>query len=80
MSSEVIEENKDEDNHEETKGGNSTSSVRLCRLPMARIKSIMKMDPEVQLASGEAVFLITRLTVRLIYICAYVQSSIKKYF
>ena len=39
------------------------SSVRSSRLPMSRIKSIMKMDPEVRLASQEAVVAITKAAV-----------------
>uniref|UniRef100_A0A1B6C1F2 Transcription factor CBF/NF-Y/archaeal histone domain-containing protein n=1 Tax=Clastoptera arizonana TaxID=38151 RepID=A0A1B6C1F2_9HEMI len=35
---------------------------RLSKLPLARIKSIMKTDPDVNLASQEAVFLISKAT------------------
>lgn len=39
-------------------------SEKLVKLPLSRIKSIIKMDPDVNLASQEAVFLITKSTVR----------------
>lgn len=37
--------------------------IRSTRLPLARIKSIMKMDPDVSLVNAEAVFLVTKATV-----------------
>nr|CAD7444591.1 unnamed protein product [Timema bartmani]CAD7456227.1 unnamed protein product [Timema tahoe] len=37
-------------------------SEKLLKLPLSRIKHIMKVDPEVSLASQEAVFLITKAT------------------
>ncbi|XP_022115500.2 DNA polymerase epsilon subunit 4 [Pieris rapae] len=36
--------------------------VRSTRLPMARIKNIMKMDPDVHIVNAEAVFLVTKAT------------------
>lgn len=50
-------ENMDDLNAEEEK------SEKLVKLPLSRIKSIIKMDPDVNLASQEAVFLITKATV-----------------
>lgn len=38
-------------------------SEKILRLPISRIKKIMKMDPDVGIASQEAVFLITKATV-----------------
>lgn len=42
--------------------------VRTTKLPMARIKNIMKMDPDVSVISGDAVFLVTKATVSFISI------------
>ncbi|CAK1604513.1 unnamed protein product [Parnassius mnemosyne] len=36
--------------------------VRNTKLPMARIKNIMKMDPDVSIVSADAVFLVTKAT------------------
>lgn len=38
-------------------------SVKSTRLPMSRIKNIMKMDPDVSIVNSEAVFLVTKATV-----------------
>jgi DNA polymerase epsilon subunit 4 len=48
---------QEEIEHEEEK------SERVLRLPLARVKHIMKIDPDVHFASQEAVFLITKSTV-----------------
>lgn len=37
---------------------------RLSRLPLARIKALMKTDPDVSLASQESVFIIAKATVK----------------
>lgn len=53
----------------EKKAPNSASKsevIRSTRLPMARIKNIMKMDPDVSVVSGDAVFLVTKATVSVI--------------
>lgn len=42
---------------------NEDRTEKLVRLPLARIRHIMKMDPEVHIASQEAVFLINKATV-----------------
>lgn len=39
-------------------------ATRPCQFTLSRIKTIMKMDPEVSLASKESVFLVTKATVR----------------
>ncbi|CAG9784857.1 unnamed protein product [Diatraea saccharalis] len=39
---------------------NKSEVIRSTRLPMARIKNIMKMDPDVNVISGDAVFLVTK--------------------
>lgn len=36
---------------------------KLTRLPLTRVKNIIKLDPDVNLASQEAVFLIAKATV-----------------
>lgn len=35
---------------------------RLCQLPLSRIKSIMKLDPELNLVSSDSVFLMSKVT------------------
>lgn len=37
---------------------------RLSKLPLARIKALMKTDPDVSLASQESVFIIAKATVK----------------
>ncbi|KAJ1522197.1 hypothetical protein ONE63_002505 [Megalurothrips usitatus] len=49
-------ENQDVQSAEEEK------TEKLVKLPLSRIKSIIKMDPDVNLASQEAVFLIAKCT------------------
>lgn len=39
------------------------TTEKLHRLPLARVKTLMKLDPDVHLASQEATFLITKATV-----------------
>lgn len=41
-------------------------SEKILRLPLSRVKKIMKMDPDVSIASQEAVFLITKATVKIV--------------
>ncbi|XP_062135647.1 DNA polymerase epsilon subunit 4 [Drosophila sulfurigaster albostrigata] len=46
-----------------TNGGKSAEhehEAKLTQLPMARIRNIMKLDPDLQIASNEAVFAVTR--------------------
>jgi len=52
-----VESAQDESEQEEEK------SEKVLRLPFSRVKHIMKIDPDVHLASQEAVFLITKSTV-----------------
>jgi len=52
-----VESAQDESEQEEEK------SEKILRLPFSRVKHIMKIDPDVHLASQEAVFLITKSTV-----------------
>lgn len=61
---------------EEEEGGQQTSPAagaaagsathnRVSKLPLARIKALMKTDPDVSLASQESVFIIAKATVRM---------------
>ncbi|XP_034480019.1 DNA polymerase epsilon subunit 4 [Drosophila innubila] len=65
--------NSASENHPESTGNepNKTTSngekpsdaepeAKLTHLPMARIRNIMKLDPDLQIASNEAVFAVTR--------------------
>ncbi|KAL0891889.1 hypothetical protein ABMA27_015144 [Loxostege sticticalis] len=57
--------NAEDQQSSEKKPANSASKsevIRSTRLPMARIKNIMKMDPDVSVVSGDAVFLVTKAT------------------
>ncbi|GAB0200716.1 DNA polymerase epsilon subunit 4 [Grus japonensis] len=47
---------------EEAAGAGPPGSVRLARLPLARVKALVKADPDVSLASQEAVFVLARAT------------------
>ena len=49
---------------EQSQDVNSEKTERLLKLPLTRIKSIMKMDPDVTLASQDAVIMIAKATVR----------------
>ncbi|XP_075061041.1 DNA polymerase epsilon subunit 4 isoform X1 [Mixophyes fleayi] len=40
------------------------ASQKLVKLPMSRVKALMKSDPDVSLASQESVFIICKATVR----------------
>ncbi|KAK7008170.1 DNA polymerase epsilon subunit 4 [Halocaridina rubra] len=68
-SSELLSENNEgevtEANIDDTGGGEAGEEEEKgngCKLPLARIKKIMKADPEVTLASQDAVFLVTKAT------------------
>ncbi|XP_072701436.1 DNA polymerase epsilon subunit 4 [Ciconia boyciana] len=43
-------------------GPPGTGPARLARLPLARVKALVKADPDVSLASQEAVFVLARAT------------------
>ncbi|XP_064626023.1 DNA polymerase epsilon subunit 4-like [Lineus longissimus] len=49
---------QNDDNHDQE----SNKSQKIVKLPLTRIKSIMKMDPDVTLASQDAVILIAKAT------------------
>ena len=42
---------------------NTSSAIRLTKLPQTRVRNIIKLDRDVTLASSEAVYLITKTTV-----------------
>ena len=54
---------------------------KLCQFPLARVKKIMKSDPEIPSISQEALFLITKSMVRSFIILKlnYLQTSISGY-
>ncbi|XP_059052525.1 DNA polymerase epsilon subunit 4 [Achroia grisella] len=54
--------NTEDQEPEEKRPQNKSEVIRSTRLPMARIKNIMKMDPDVSVVSGDAVFLVTKAT------------------
>ena len=43
--------------------GEETKVEKLVRFPITRVKHLVKMDPDVNLCSQEALFLITKTTV-----------------
>ncbi|CAH2229152.1 DNA polymerase epsilon subunit 4 [Pararge aegeria] len=43
-------------------GANKPEVLRTTKLPLARIKNIMKLDPDVSVVNAEAVFLVTKAT------------------
>jgi len=64
-----IEQNKsftEENSQEETNNavhGDEEQREKLVQLPLGRIKTIIKMDPDVSMVNQEAVFLITKSAV-----------------
>lgn len=54
----------EEKENQEVLNADEEKAEKLVKLPLSRIKSIIKMDPDVNLASQEAVFLIAKSTVR----------------
>ena len=61
---------------------NKESSSKLFRFPQGRIKSIMKLDPDVGMVNGEAIFLVNKAVEEFIQCLAvesfHVTSSTKK--
>uniref|UniRef100_A0AAZ1XMA1 DNA polymerase epsilon subunit 4 n=1 Tax=Oreochromis aureus TaxID=47969 RepID=A0AAZ1XMA1_OREAU len=51
-----------EDSGQQQTGPVTVSHSRLSKLPLARIKALMKTDPDVSLASQESVFIIAKAT------------------
>lgn len=54
---------KDAEHIQEENEQEEEKSEKILRLPFARVRHIMKIDPDVHHASQEAVFLITKSTV-----------------
>lgn len=54
----------EESTQQQTGPAAAVSHSRLSKLPLARIKALMKTDPDVSLASQESVFIIAKATVR----------------
>ncbi|XP_071201233.1 DNA polymerase epsilon subunit 4-like [Salvelinus alpinus] len=52
----------EEENNQFTGPVAAPSQNRLAKLPLSRIKALMKADPDVSLASQESVFIITKAT------------------
>ncbi|KAG5850805.1 DNA polymerase epsilon subunit 4 [Anguilla rostrata] len=59
---EEARENEAEEENNQQAGPISTSQSRLAKLPLSRIKALMKADPDVSLASQESVFIIAKAT------------------
>ncbi|KAJ8277390.1 hypothetical protein GJAV_G00074640 [Gymnothorax javanicus] len=55
-------DNEAEEENGQQAGTVSTSQSRLAKLPLSRIKALMKADPDVSLASQESVFIIAKAT------------------
>ncbi|XP_039270293.1 DNA polymerase epsilon subunit 4-like [Styela clava] len=65
MSEETVEVNESNDDIENTNDHtdqDGEKSEKLCRLPIARIKTLIKADQDVNIASQESVFLIAKAT------------------
>ena len=56
---------EEQTNQPESQVQTTEQSDRLLKLPMSRVKTIIKMDPEVTLASQEAVATLTKAAVRI---------------
>ena len=80
---------QDRSNIENSEEGNSADTpskeepTKLFRFPQGRIKSIMKLDPDVGMVNGEAIFLVNKAVEEFIQCLAaesyhYTQSSKKK--
>lgn len=72
-----VAEDEPRGNEPEEDGGNGQAGPttgaqqqhRLAKLPLSRIKTLMKADPDVSLASQESVFIIAKATVRHSHMC-----------
>lgn len=50
--------------------GSTTKPVKYVKLPLSRIKQIMKMDPDVVIVQQDAIFLVTKATVSVLFIAS----------
>ncbi|XP_044743571.1 DNA polymerase epsilon subunit 4 [Chrysoperla carnea] len=57
-----IEDEIEKPTAEQTPNEQTEHEQKLTKLPLARIKNIMKMDPDLNLTSQEAVFLVAKAT------------------
>ncbi|XP_017880226.1 DNA polymerase epsilon subunit 4 [Ceratina calcarata] len=72
----VGEDAQEEDSlQEETEGNAEEQKEKLLRFPLGRIKSLIKMDPEVNMVNQEAVFLISKAAE--LFIDSLVKESYK---
>ncbi|XP_070765588.1 DNA polymerase epsilon subunit 4 [Enoplosus armatus] len=55
-------EAEEESSQQQTGPATAVTHSRLSKLPLARIKALMKTDPDVSLASQESVFIIAKAT------------------
>ncbi|XP_074524552.1 DNA polymerase epsilon subunit 4 [Halichoeres trimaculatus] len=73
----------EEDSSQQQTGPAAVTHTRLSKLPLARIKALMKTDPDVSLASQESVFIIAKATELFVEMIAkdamvYVQQGKRK--
>uniref|UniRef100_A0A4W5P6H2 DNA polymerase epsilon subunit 4 n=1 Tax=Hucho hucho TaxID=62062 RepID=A0A4W5P6H2_9TELE len=59
---EEVRGNEAEENNQQTGPVAGAPQNRLAKLPLSRIKALMKADPDVSLASQESVFIIAKAT------------------
>lgn len=65
-----------EDPNEDPNQTQTGKPDRLLRLPLSRIKNMMKMDPDIALASQESVFIVARATE--LFVESLSQEAFKK--
>lgn len=58
-----VEEAVDDDNADKSQTTDATTTDRLIHLPLTRVKHIIKSDPDVSLASQEAVIMLSKACV-----------------
>lgn len=69
LESVVIDSNTDPVANDKT--NNEEKAEKLVRFPITRIKHLVKMDPDVNLCSQDALFIITKATVIILWICSH---------